>query len=73
MPGGGWVAGGALDAYWECGQDYYDWLPGVLLVTEAGGVVTALDGKAFTWGCQGIVAAGPAMHGGLSSALAGLG
>ncbi|MFJ1254796.1 hypothetical protein [Cupriavidus sp. CuC1] len=66
MPGGGWVAGGALDAYWECGQDYYDWLPGVLLVT-------ALDGKPFAWGCQGMVAAGPAMHGGLSSALAGQG
>ncbi|AJG25049.1 inositol monophosphatase family protein [Cupriavidus basilensis] len=64
------VAGGALDGYWECGQDYYDWLPGVLLVTEAGGVVTALDGKPFTWGCQGIVAAGPAMHAGLRSALA---
>ncbi len=65
------VAGGAIDGYWECGQDYYDWLPGALLVSEAGGTVTALDGKPFGWGCQGIVAAGPAMHGVLGAALKG--
>ncbi len=63
------VASGALDGYWECGQDYYDWLPGALLVTEAGGTVSALDGKPFGWGCRGIVAAGTGMHGPLASAL----
>ena len=67
------VARGALDGYWECGQDYYDWLPGVLLVKEAGGSVTALDGNPLTWGCQGIVAAGAAMHGVLNAVLSGEG
>ncbi|WP_374356826.1 inositol monophosphatase [Chitinimonas sp.] len=65
------VAAGASDGYWECGQDLYDWLPGVLLVREAGGVVSALDGKPFAWGCSGIVASGPRLHPLLTEALRG--
>lgn len=63
------VAIGAFDGYWECGQDMHDWMPGALLVQEAGGIVTALDGLPFEWGCKGILAAGPAMHGGLNAVL----
>ena len=33
-----WVAAGRLDAWVQPGTDPWDWLPGALLVTEAGGV-----------------------------------
>jgi myo-inositol-1(or 4)-monophosphatase len=51
-----YVASGRLDGYWEFGYDMYDWLAGALLVREAGGVLTDLDGEAFAWGKTGVVA-----------------
>ncbi len=41
------VAAGHLDAYWESGLKCWDVAAGVLLVEEAGGKVTALDGTAL--------------------------
>ena len=41
------VATGHLDAYWESGLKCWDVAAGVLLVEEAGGRVTALDGNAL--------------------------
>lgn len=32
-----YVAAGRVDAFWEYGNDIYDWLAGVLLIQEAGG------------------------------------
>ena len=40
-----WVACGRLDGYWEVRLGPWDVAAGILLVTEAGGVVTALDGS----------------------------
>jgi len=39
-----WVACGRLDGYWEVRLGPWDVAAGFLLITEAGGVVTALDG-----------------------------
>ncbi|MCH7586109.1 MAG: inositol monophosphatase [Acidobacteria bacterium] len=39
-----WVACGRLDGYWEVRLGPWDVAAGFLLVTEAGGIVTALDG-----------------------------
>ena len=51
-----YVAAGRLDAYWESGNDAADWLAGALLVQEAGGVVTDLDGRHLQMDSRGIVA-----------------
>ena len=40
-----WIASGRMDAYYERGLNRWDWAAGRLLVTEAGGVVTALEGE----------------------------
>jgi len=42
-----YVAAGRLDGFWENGLNAWDIAAGVLLVQEAGGVVTDLDGGAF--------------------------
>jgi len=39
-----WVAAGRWDAYWEQSTSAWDMAPGVILVSEAGGVVTGTDG-----------------------------
>jgi myo-inositol-1(or 4)-monophosphatase len=41
------VAAGELDAYWEWGLSPWDLAAGVLLITEAGGRVSSLDGGPF--------------------------
>lgn len=56
-----YVAAGRLDAYWETGHDPADWLAGTLLVREAGGQVSALDGSPFGV-AKGVLAAGPSLH-----------
>jgi len=40
-----WVASGRFDAYWERDIQAWDMAAGVLLVREAGGIVTDMDGK----------------------------
>jgi myo-inositol-1(or 4)-monophosphatase len=60
-----YVASGRLDAYWENGKDVADWLAGSLLVTEAGGVVSDLTGRAFGWSGEGILAGNATLHGAL--------
>lgn len=57
-----YVACGRLDAYWENGKDIADWLAGFLLVTEAGGVVSDLRGRAFGWSGEGILAGNATLH-----------
>ena len=39
-----WVAAGRMDAFWEQGLQPWDTMAGALMVQEAGGRVTALDG-----------------------------
>jgi myo-inositol-1(or 4)-monophosphatase len=42
-----WVAAGRMDGFWEQGLQAWDTMAGALLVQEAGGRVTALDGGPF--------------------------
>jgi myo-inositol-1(or 4)-monophosphatase len=40
-----WVAAGTLDAYWEEGFRPWDFAAGILLVQEAGGAISRIDGS----------------------------
>ena len=65
-----YVAAGRLDAYVEFGLQPWDWSAGRLLVTEAGGVVTAHRRRLGGAVRDGIVAGGGAAHDGLCTWLA---
>ena len=45
-----WVAAGRFDGYWERNLSPWDFAAGVLIVREAGGFVTDLDGNERTHG-----------------------
>ena len=42
-----WVAAGRMEGFWEHGLHAWDTMAGALIVQEAGGRVTALDGGPF--------------------------
>lgn len=42
-----WVAAGRLDGFWEQGLQAWDTMAGALIVEQAGGRVTGLDGQAW--------------------------
>jgi myo-inositol-1(or 4)-monophosphatase len=64
------VASGAFDGFWELSLAPWDIAAGVLLVREAGGVVTDLDGNAVSGLEHGpVVGASKAMHEWLLQAL----
>lgn len=65
-----YVASGRLDGYWERGLSPWDLAAGVVLVEQAGGVVSAYDGGALNLAQGRVVAAGPALHGDLLAGLA---
>ena len=44
-----WVAAGHIDAWAQPNVDAWDWLPGRLLVQEAGGRTAVIDGDPLTW------------------------
>lgn len=57
------VACGALDAFWATRINAWDVAAGVLIIREAGGIVTARDGGPFDlWNPHFLSAAGPALH-----------
>ncbi len=56
------VACGRLDLFWELGLDPWDQAAGALLVQEAGGLVSAVDGGRFDPHRPSILAANPALH-----------
>jgi myo-inositol-1(or 4)-monophosphatase len=58
-----YVARGKLDAVWAAQINPWDVAAGVLLVREAGGVVTGRDGGTFdVWHPHYLAAAGPPLH-----------
>ncbi len=57
-----WVAAGRFDAYWERDLKPWDVAAGVLLVTEAGGKVTAVDGGLLDLHHPTILAANLELH-----------
>jgi myo-inositol-1(or 4)-monophosphatase len=65
-----YLAKGALDAFWARHIHPWDVAAGVLLVREAGGMVTARDGGVFDlWEPNFLAAAGGALHADLLKAL----
>ena len=56
------VAAGRLDAFWEMQLAPWDVAAGILLIREAGGVVTDLAGEHAVVKPTGIVAGNPRMH-----------
>jgi len=57
-----YVAAGRLDAYWEAGLKSWDIAAGYLLVQEAGGIATGLDGGTIDLDKGDILAANPDLH-----------
>jgi myo-inositol-1(or 4)-monophosphatase len=57
-----YVAAGRLDGFWEPFLKPWDLAAGVILVQEAGGVVTRFDGSEHELSGGEIVAAAPALH-----------
>lgn len=56
------VANGGLDFYFEIGPHPWDLAAGRLLIEEAGGRVTRLDGGEFDFGWGGVIAASADIH-----------
>jgi myo-inositol-1(or 4)-monophosphatase len=56
------VACGRFDAFWELTLAPWDVAAGLLMVREAGGIVTDLDGNPATVEAGAFVAGNPAMH-----------
>ena len=66
-----WVAAGRYDAYWEYDLAPWDLAAGILLVREAGGVVTHPDGGPASPEARSILAANPLVHADLQRTVAG--
>jgi len=56
------VAAGRLDAFWELTLAPWDVAAGVLLIREAGGIVTNLEGEEDVLRHGSVIAGNPAMH-----------
>ena len=65
------VASGYFDGFWELSLAPWDAAAGTLIVREAGGIVTRLDGDAHVLGHGSIVAGNPAVHAALAALLNG--
>jgi myo-inositol-1(or 4)-monophosphatase len=56
------VAKGSIDAYWEVGLKPWDIAAGVVVLLEAGGMVTALDGSPFDLSKGDLLASNTRVH-----------
>jgi len=65
-----YVAAGRFDGFWETGLQPWDIAAGIVLVREAGGFVTDMDGKNDMLKSGNIIAANDQLHGTLSKILA---
>ncbi len=57
-----WVADGRLDGYWEARLSPWDWGAGILLIAEAGGIVTDYAGTPWQISHNQMIAANPHLH-----------
>ncbi len=64
------VASGRLDGYWERGLAPWDLAAGVVLVEQAGGVVSGYDGGPLRLGDGRLIASCPGLHAALIDGLA---
>ena len=60
-----WTAAGRFDAYWEHGIQPWDIAAGIVMIREAGGVITDLDGGTGMLETGGLLASYSPIHGGL--------
>ena len=65
-----YVASGRLDGYWERGLSSWDLAAGVVLVEQAGGLVSGYDGSALHLPNGRVIASGTAIHPALVKGLA---
>ncbi|WP_119420972.1 inositol monophosphatase family protein [Desertibaculum subflavum] len=65
-----YVAAGRYDGFWERGLKPWDVCAGIVLVREAGGVVTGIQGTGDPVGGGSILAANDSLHGALKTLLA---
>ena len=65
-----WVASGRFDGYWHHGLSPWDIAAGILLVREAGGRVTDIDGGDAMFTKGSVIAANEVIHGKVRAALA---
>ena len=65
-----YVASGRLDGYWERGLSPWDLAAGVVLVEQAGGLVSSYDGSALHLPNGRVIASGTAIHPALVKGLA---
>ncbi|WP_262063902.1 inositol monophosphatase family protein [Streptomyces sp. STR69] len=56
------VAAGRIDAFWQFAGARADLLPGALLVTEAGGRISDVEGRPWTPESETFLAAAPGVH-----------
>ena len=64
-----YVAVGRLDGFWEATLSPWDHAAGALLIQEAGGVVTRIDGKPYAPDCSAVAASNGLIHAALLDAL----
>ena len=57
-----YVAAGRLDGFWEFGLSPWDMAAGILMIQEAGGFVTDLDGDSKYLNTGDVVAGAPKVH-----------
>jgi len=57
-----WVAAGRFDGYWEGGLQPWDMAAGIIIVREAGGIVTEVSGGTKMLESGSILAANPDMQ-----------
>lgn len=67
-----YVAAGRLDGFWEYGEDTFNCLGPALMIREAGGVVTDVDGADYRLRSASIVAGTPGVTASLRDRLAGV-
>ena len=56
------VACGRLDGYWELDLESWDMAAGALIVQEAGGLVTQVDGKPYSHLQRSVLASNGHLH-----------
>ena len=66
-----WVAAGRFDAYWEGGLRPWDLAAGIVIVREAGGIVTEVSGGERMLATGSVLAANPLLHQAIGEALRG--
>ena len=64
------VAAGRFDGFWEAGLHPWDVAAGIILVQEAGGFVTMMDGRGDPLYGSSILAANVDLHGRIGRVLA---